>query len=98
MQDDQRTVDCVCRRCGCKQADAAEDARALGLLEGFRAGDYTCCQVVQWADEQWLAWREAGLEDGKDPEEVTRPLEIETDAVFVPVRVRSQQLPTDPNV
>jgi hypothetical protein len=97
MQDDQTRIDAVCMRCGCKEARAAEDARALGLLEDFLVGIYTCCQIVQWADEQWLAWQEAGHEDGKEPEEVTRPLEIEMDTLFVPVRVRRPKPPTDLN-
>jgi hypothetical protein len=99
MQDDQTRIDGVCRRCGSREAGAAEDARALGLLEDFLAGNYTCCQIVQWADEQWTAWLEAAREDRKAAEEVTRPLEIEaeTDAPCVPVRVKKQKLEKDPN-
>lgn len=94
MQDDNTRVDGACRNCGSKQTAAAADARALGLLEEFLAGDYSCCQIVQWADEQWLAWQDAGREDGKSFEEVTRPLEIEAD-ILVPVRVRKRKSPDD---
>jgi hypothetical protein len=88
MKDDQASVKGICRRCGCKEAMAAADARAVGLLEEFLAGNLTCCQVVQWADEQWLAWQEAGREDGKSPEEVTSLLEVQPDALLVPVCVK----------
>lgn len=77
----------VCGSCGSTQALAAADARALGFLGEFAAGTYSCCQVVQWADEQWLAWQDAAREDGKVPEEVTRSLEFEPDERFVPVRI-----------
>jgi hypothetical protein len=97
MQNDDSRMDGVCRNCGSKEATAAADARALGLLEEFLAGDYSCCQIVQWADEQWLAWQDAGREDGKAFEEVTRPLEIEPD-ILVPVRVRKRKSPEDPRV
>jgi len=84
----------ICRHCGCTEAQAAADARAVGLLEEFRDAVYTCCQIVQWADEQWAAWEEAATEDGKPTDEVTRPLEIrETDVSLVPVPVRR---PRDP--
>ena len=92
MDDNQTRINGVCRRCGCTEAIAAADARAVGFLDEFLAGNHTCCQVVQWADEQWLAWQEAGREDGKPPEEVTSPLEFELNAVFVPVRKRMPSL------
>jgi hypothetical protein len=84
MEHDQTNISSVCRNCGSTQALAAADARALGILNAFVAGVYTCCQTVQWADEQWLAWQEAACEDGKDPEEVTSPLKCEPDVLFVP--------------
>jgi hypothetical protein len=90
MEQDQR-VNGVCRGCGCSQAQAAADAKAVGLEDEFQAGEYTCCQVVQWADEQWLAWREAAMSDGKAPEDATRLLEIEESELFVPVHVRRRQ-------
>jgi hypothetical protein len=92
MEDDQARINGICRRCGCTEGIAAADARAVGFLDEFLAGSYTCCQVVQWADEQWLAWQEAASEDGKPVEEVTRPLEFEAEALFVPVRVRKPKL------
>ena len=88
MENNQTRINGVCRSCGCTGALAAADARAIGLLDEFLAGKYTCCQVVQWADEQWLAWHNAGLTDGKKPEEVTSALEIDPDEVFVHVRRR----------
>jgi hypothetical protein len=42
--------------CGCTTSHAAADALALGFQEEFETGAYTCCQLVAWADEQWLAW------------------------------------------
>lgn len=88
MEQEQVRLNGVCRRCGCTAAAAAADAQAIGLSDGFLTGLYTCCQVVQWADEQWLAWHEAACEDGKPAEEATIPLELEPDARLVPVRVR----------
>ena len=74
---DNQLINGLCRHCGCNQPQAAADARALGFEEEFASGIYTCCQMVQWADEQWLAWLHAAEQDGKVPEEdVTRPLEI----------------------
>ena len=58
----------------------------LGFQEEFQAGVYSCCQVVAWADEQWLAWTEAAAEDGRSAEEATRPLEIMDCPGLVPIR------------
>jgi hypothetical protein len=58
----------------------------LGFQEEYLAGVYSCCQVVMWADEQWLAWTEAAAEDGRSEEEVTRPLEIMDCPGLVPIR------------
>ena len=58
----------------------------LGFQEEFQAGVYSCCQVVMWADEQWLALTEAAAEDGRSEEEVTRPLEIMDCPGLVPIR------------
>jgi hypothetical protein len=75
----------ICRSCGCTELQVMEDIRTLSLPSGI----YTCCQVVAWADEQWQAWLEAANEDGKQVDDVTRPLErVETEAVLVPVRIR----------
>ena len=72
----------ICKNCGCTAAQAAVDAFALGFLDAFEAGAYSCCQVTAWADEQWLAWSEAAAEDGKSEEEATKPLEI-AESAFV---------------
>jgi hypothetical protein len=59
-----------------------EDLQTLSLPDGT----YTCCQIVQWADEQWQAWLEAAHEDGKQPDEATKALEpVQREAVLVPV-------------
>ncbi len=93
MEDHRTRTNSLCRGCGCTEAQAAADAKALGFHDEFRAGIYTCCQVVQWADEQWLAWLRAAAEDGKTPQEVTQPLEIrESEALFVRVRSRKRRL------
>ncbi len=78
----------ICRNCGCTAAQAAADALVLGFQEEFEAGAYSCCQVVVWADEQWLAWAEAAAEDGKSQEEATKPLEVMDCPGLVPVRLR----------
>ena len=59
----------LCRHCGCTEAQVLEDARWLSLEQELRSGRYTCCQIVAWADEQWLAWMEAAEQDGISPEE-----------------------------
>jgi hypothetical protein len=77
----------ICRSCGSTKSQIIDDARTLGLLKELGRGLYTCCQVVAWADEQWLAWVEAAEEDGKAVDAVTRPLEFsEAETVVVPVR------------
>jgi len=78
----------ICRQCGCTESQAAGDASVLGFEDEFRTGVYSCCQVVAWADEQWLAWAEAAAEDGKSEEEATKPLEILECPGLVPVRLR----------
>jgi len=65
----------VCQYCGCQPSQARADAKTLGLQEEFERGIYACCQVVAWADEQWLVWAEAAEEDGSPVEQVTKPLE-----------------------
>jgi hypothetical protein len=68
--------------------------RKHALLEELQSGVYTCCEISEWADEQWLAWFEATQEDGKVLDNVTiRPEFIETNVVLVPVRLRRQQVP-----
>jgi hypothetical protein len=78
-----------CAVCGCTEVEAIADARSLGLSQELQSGVYTCCQIVEWADEQLLAWFQAAHEDSKQVEDLTKPLESEpTEAVAVPVRLR----------
>jgi hypothetical protein len=82
----------ICRFCGCTESQARADAIVLGLNDEFERGLYSCCQLVAWADEQWLAWTEAASEDGKPLDKVTMPLEIhEAEPEPVLVRVRSER-------
>jgi hypothetical protein len=90
MGEDQRIINGVCRDCGCNQSQAAADALVLGFEEEFASGTYTCCQVVQWADEQWLAWSKAAEQDGKKMEDITLPLEI-SDPTHEFARVRARK-------
>jgi hypothetical protein len=76
----------ICRNCGSTTSQAAADALVLGFQDEFQAGKYSCCQVVAWADEQWLAWAEAAAEDGRSEEEVTKRLEIMDCPGLVPIR------------
>jgi hypothetical protein len=81
----------VCRFCGCTESQAMADAMVLGLNDEFERGLYSCCQLVAWADEQWLAWIDAASEDGKPVDKATKPLEInEAEPEPVLVRLRSQ--------
>jgi hypothetical protein len=83
----------ACRFCGCTESQARADARVLGLADEFESGLHSCCQLVAWADEQWLAWIEAASEDGKPVDKVTEPLEIlEAEPEPVLVRVRGGRL------
>ena len=95
MENDQGIINGLCRNCGCDRAQAAADARVLGFEEEFASGIYTCCQVVQWADEQWLAWLNAAEQDGKVAEgDMTRPLEIsEPTRKYVHVSSKKRQGP-----
>jgi hypothetical protein len=78
----------ICTRCGCTESQALSDARTLGLQRELQNGLYTCCQIVAWADEQWLAWVEAALEDGKSTDDVTRLLECDRTEVVAPIVIR----------
>jgi hypothetical protein len=81
----------VCRFCGCTESQARADAMVLGLNDEFERGLYSCCQLVAWADEQWLAWIDAASEDGKPVDKATKPLEInEAEPEPLLVRLRSQ--------
>ena len=54
-----------CMNCGRTESQITADAKTLGLLQEFQSGVYTCCQIADWADEQWLAWFEATQQDNK---------------------------------
>lgn len=84
----------ICSGCGCTESLALAHAKALGFLLEFQSGIYTCCQIAEWADEQWSAWFEATQEYGKSVENVTRPPELdEGEAVLIPVRFHRRQVP-----
>jgi hypothetical protein len=84
----------TCRTCRRSDSQIVADAKALGLLQEFQCGIYTCCQIAEWADEQCLAWFEATQEDGKSVDEVKRRPELgEAEAVLVAVRLRRAQVP-----
>ena len=84
----------ICRICGSRESQTIADARALGLLKELQSGTYTCCQIVAWADEQWLAWVQAAEEDGNWEDDVTRPLEsAEAETVIIPIHLRRRQDP-----
>jgi hypothetical protein len=79
-----------CMKCGRAEPQVTADAETLGVLQELQSGVYTCCQISQWADEQWLAWFKATQED----QDVTiRPEFSEPELVLVPVRLRRQQVP-----
>ena len=83
-----------CKQCGRTDAQITADAKTLGLLQEFQSGLYTCCQIAEWADEQWLAWFEATQEDSKLVDDIaSRPGIDDSECVFVPVRLRRQQVP-----
>jgi hypothetical protein len=83
-----------CKNCGRTESQITADAKTLGLLEDLRSGQYTCCQISEWADEQWLAWTEATQQDGNVAGDVIiRPEFCETGGVLVPVRFRFPQVP-----
>ena len=80
----------LCRNCGCTNAQAAADAFILGFQDELNSGVYSCCQVVTWADEQWVAWSEAAEQDGKSREDVTKPLEVTEVPATVLVRIHKK--------
>jgi hypothetical protein len=82
-----------CTSCGRTESQITADAKTLGLFQEFQSGVYTCCQIAEWADEQWLAWFEATQEDNKLVDDLTsRPEYEETELAFVPVRLRKRQV------
>ena len=85
-----------CRNCGRTESQIVADAKALGLLEEFQGGVHTCCQIVAWADEQWLAWFEATGEDSRVVDNMAGGLQFhdsDAEGVLVPVRLRRRQVP-----
>ena len=84
----------ICRVCGYTRSQVIADARAIGLRQQFESGIYTCCQITEWANEQWSAWFEAIQEDSMRVEDMSSQCEFDDgDAMFVPVRLRRQQVP-----
>jgi hypothetical protein len=60
----------ICSSCGSTESQTFADARTLGLVRELQGGVYACCQIVTWADEQWLAWAEAAQQDGKSADDI----------------------------
>jgi hypothetical protein len=90
----ERKMTDTCRTCGRTESQAIADARAVGLHQEFQSGIYTCCQIAQWADEQWLAWFKATRADFNRVDDVTGGPELgEAEALLVPVRLRRPQVP-----
>jgi hypothetical protein len=78
-----------CTTCGCIKAQVIADAKTLGLQQELESGTYTCCQIAEWAHEQWLAWITATEEDTKNAEKEIEPSPFrEMEGVLVPVRFR----------
>jgi hypothetical protein len=85
-----------CTNCGRTESQITSDAKTLGLLQELQSGVHTCCQIVAWADEQWLAWFEATQEDSGLVDNITsRPPSDDSDIerALVPVRLRRRQVP-----
>jgi hypothetical protein len=86
----------VCRYCGCRPSQVVGGARTLGLEEELERGIYTCCQIVAWADEQWLAWAQAAEEDKKVVADLVKPLEYaDQQMVLVPIRKQRRSEPSE---
>lgn len=84
----------ICSNCGCTEAFAIANARALGLLQELQSGMYTCCQIAAWAEEQRSAWFEAAQGGGRTVESATTPPDSDNGpAVLVAVRLRQPQVP-----
>jgi hypothetical protein len=83
-----------CKICGRSDSQVLTDAETLGLLQEFQCGIYTCCQISEWADEQWLAWSKAADEDASYNDEPDSPQCADgAEPVLVPVRFRRPQVP-----
>jgi hypothetical protein len=83
----------TCTTCGRTESQATAEARAVGLMQEFLDGMYTCCQVAQWANEQLVAWFEAIHADGEPNEKLAELRESQVEAVLVRVRGRGVQVP-----
>jgi hypothetical protein len=78
-----------CKSCGCTESQAIADAKKLGLQQEFQNGIYTCCQIAQWAQEQWSAWTQATEEDTSYRYDGSVSAELgNEEAVLVPVCCR----------
>jgi hypothetical protein len=84
-----------CMNCARTEAQVIADAKSLGLTQEFQSGVYNCCQISEWADEQWLAWFQATQEDIERLDELTlrRSAFGDTGPVLVPVRFNRPQVP-----
>jgi hypothetical protein len=83
-----------CVRCGRSGSQVLADAKALGLLQEFECGIYSCCQISEWADEQWLAWCKAAQEDANSADKADGPVRPhQAEPILVPVRFRRPQVP-----
>jgi hypothetical protein len=81
-------------KCGRFGEQVVADASSLGLLEEFQSGVYTCCQISEWADEQWLAWFQATQEEVERVDDfAARRTYGDAGAVLVPVRFKRPQVP-----
>jgi|SRR5579863_617974 len=83
-----------CAICGRSGSQVIADAKTLGLLQEFESGIYSCCQISEWADEQWMAWYKAADEDANCVDKANSQLRpSEAEPVLVPVRFRRPQVP-----
>ena len=85
----------TCKTCGRTEFEALADAKTLGLEQEYLCGIYICCQLAEWADEQWLAWVEATRQDvRRAAEAITPPANAnESELALVPVRLRRPRVP-----
>jgi hypothetical protein len=78
-----------CETCGYTRREIEADAKTLGLLEEFQAGLHRCCDIVRWADEQWLAWFDAEAQDANEAGHRTDSARLtEEEPALVPIRSR----------
>jgi hypothetical protein len=83
-----------CAKCGRTESQTTADAKTLGLLQELQCRVYTCCQITEWADEQWLAWVEATQQNTQLIDDASiRPEFNESEVMLVPVRLCRQQVP-----